>query len=321
MICKICGNSKNNQCLTVKEMMFGLRESFDYMECSNCGCLQIKEIPKDMDKYYPPENYYSMQGDEINPLLETMIRKRDKHCLLKNDFLGKLLNIKYPNPYFSKLKELGMDRDSRILDVGCGDGKFLFHLADMDFKRLQGIDPHLKDETNTENLKILKKKLDELSGNDRFDFIFFDHSFEHLQNPLETLKRIETLLSDDGFCIIRMPVKTKVIWNQYGVNWVQIDAPRHFFIHTLESFKILTGKTILKLQEVIFDSYELQFWGSEQYKKDIPLNAGNSYSKSPENSIFTPEEMEEFKVRSKMLNKENLGDQAIFILKKVEILI
>ena len=51
MNCPICGNDKNNLEFTVKEMQYGLREEFIYIECSECRCLFIKDIPKNMDKY------------------------------------------------------------------------------------------------------------------------------------------------------------------------------------------------------------------------------------------------------------------------------
>ena len=45
MKCPICGEDNDNKIFKVKEMQMGLREEFDYVECSNCGCLFIKEIP------------------------------------------------------------------------------------------------------------------------------------------------------------------------------------------------------------------------------------------------------------------------------------
>ena len=52
MQCPICNNDENNKEFVVKEMQQGLREKFDYVECSNCGCLFIKEVPNDISKYY-----------------------------------------------------------------------------------------------------------------------------------------------------------------------------------------------------------------------------------------------------------------------------
>lgn len=297
--------------------MFGLRESFSYIECSECGCLQIKEIPKKMDKYYC--NYYSFGNPKkkVNFMVKKMINKRNKYCILKNSFLGRLIHIKYPNDFFSTLGKLNLNINSRILDVGCGAGDFLFNLKELHFKDLTGIDPYLKKDIYTKNLKILKKSIDQLPNDKKFDLILFSHSFEHIKNPFETLNKVKNILSKSGNCVIRMPVKSEYIWNLYGVNWVQIDAPRHLFIYTPQSFDTLSKKAGLKLQNVIYDSTEFQFTISEQYKRDIPLNAVNSYSINPKKSIFNAKDIKKFQEKAKNLNRRQLGDQATFVLNKI----
>ncbi len=299
-------------------MMYGLREAFEYFECSNCHCLQIKKIPEDMSKYYNNADYYSFnENKNSNHIMKSFINKKiDGYCLLKNSLLGKIFNYKYPNLFFSILRDLGINYDSKILDVGCGSGTFLNQLKNLNFKYLTGIDLYIKKEIKTENLQILQKSIQELSDDQKFDFIIFSHSFEHMENPFETLLKVRNILSDHGTCIIKIPIKTEYIWGLYGVNWVQIDAPRHFFIYSLKGFDILLKKTGFKLHDTIFDSTEFQFWGSEQYKRDIPLNSENSYGKNPKDSIFSKKDINEYKKCSKILNNEKLGDQSIFVLKK-----
>ena len=130
------------------------------------------------------------------------------------------------------------------------------------------------------------------------------------------LVKISKILSENGACLLRMPVKTEYIWNKYGVNWVQIDAPRHFFLHTLKSFELLVKKSGMSIQDIVFDSTEFQFWGSEQYKRNVPLLAENSYYKNPDKSIFTKKEISEFKKKAKELNIMKQGSQVAFFLTK-----
>ncbi|MBZ2167133.1 class I SAM-dependent methyltransferase [Methanobacterium spitsbergense] len=299
-------------------MMFGSGESFDYVECSKCGCLQIIEIPDNMGRYYPNKNYYSFENKQnnYNALMKILINKRDEYCLLKNNLFGKLINIKYPNQFFSILGDLKINNNSKILDVGCGSGKFLFRLKELNFNQLSGIDLYVEKEVLSEKLEITRKNIHQLHNEQKFDLILFQHSLEHMYDPFETFKKVGSILSKNGICIVRMPVKTNYIWKLYGVNWVQIDAPRHFLINTLESFNFLLEKTNFKLQNVIFDSNDFVFRGSEQYKLGIPLNALNSYSINPKKSIFTPEDIKKFQEKAKELNKEKLGDQAMFVITK-----
>ena len=154
--------------------------------------------------------------------------------------------------------------------------------------------------------------------NQEFDLITFHHSFEHIFDPLKTLESVHRLLSKEGVCLIRMPTVSSYAWKHYRENWVQLDAPRHFFLHSVQSIKILAEKANLKLVKVRYDSIAFQFLGSEQYLKDIPLESDRSYSKGKKNSMFSKNDRRNFKKRAHQLNLENQGDQAAFYLQKVQ---
>lgn len=317
MICKVCGNSENNKEFKIREMMFGFRNEFTYFECSKCGCLQIVEIPRNMEKYYLSDYYSFKNTDKSRNFLKQILKaKRDKYTIFKKDFVGKIISRKYPNMLFDMISKIEINYNTKILDVGCGAGNFLYSLSKIGFKNLVGVDPYLRESTKEGYVKIYNKSIRELPGNQKYDFIIFNHSFEHISKQLQTLTKVYKLLSEGGVCLIRIPIKTDYIWNCYGINWVQIDAPRHFFLHTLKSFELLVKKSGLSIQDIVFDSTEFQFWGSEQYKKNIPLLAENSYSKNPDKSIFTKKEIEKFKKRAKDLNIRKQGDQVAFFLTK-----
>ena len=233
--------------------------------------------------------------------------------------MGKIISRKYPNMLFDMISRIETNYNTKILDVGCGAGNFLYSLNKIGFKNLTGIDPYINEEITNGDVKIYKETINKLPDNKKYDLIISNHSFEHISNQLETLVKVSKILSENGTCLLRMPIKTEYIWNHYGTNWVQIDAPRHFFLHTPKSFKLLVKKSGLVIKDMIFDSTEFQFWGSEQYKKNIPLLAENSYSKNPDKSIFTKKEIEEFKKRAKDLNMKKQGDQAAFFIKKLMI--
>jgi hypothetical protein len=79
---------------------------------------------------------------------------------------------------------------------------------------------------------------------------------------------------------------------------------------------ILAETAGLKITNIVYDSNEFQFLGSEQYKQDIPLNASHSFTNSPEKNIFNREEIIQFKELAAKLNNEQDGDQACFYLRK-----
>lgn len=309
MKCQICGNQKNKSYF-VKELQMGLREEFEYLECSNCGCLFIKEIPENIEDYY---------DDGYNP-------HRDRKTF-KDKFLRKIIGLYLANfpgaflapnskvPIFPKLwrkkvSENHINKNSSILDVGCGNGEFLSFLSAGGFKDLLGIDLFIDDEKLPDDVDIIQTSLEDYKTSKKYDVIFSNHSFEHMQNPLENLRCFERLLDKNGLLFIRIPIKSDVIWKRYGVNWFQIDAPRHFFLYTIESFKILVSKTNLLIEDMIFDSTFIHFAYNEKYKLNIsPRDDEWSSFK------FSKNKLDEFKKEIKILNDKKEGDQAIIVLR------
>src|SRR4051812_1009865 len=54
--CQVCSYSiTDDHRHAAREMMFGTRETFDYFECTYCGCLQLHPVPHDLPRFYPPQ--------------------------------------------------------------------------------------------------------------------------------------------------------------------------------------------------------------------------------------------------------------------------
>lgn len=315
MDCRICGND-SGLFHSVPEMMYGTGEIFRYFECSACGCLQIEKYPQDMKPYYD-SSYYSFKdvtADRGKPFSFWLRKKWVDFGVGKKNLAGKLMTMLRPVPdLYLTYGKYGISRSSRILDVGCGNGRFLCNLYRAGFNALTGVDPFVESEIATsDTFKILKQDIFALSG--KFDSISFNHSFEHLQQQRTVLNKARTLLADDGIISVAIPV-TGFAWRKYGVNWVQLDAPRHFYIHSRKSIHILAHLSGLKVVDTIYNSGEFQFWGSEQYLKGIPLTAENSCWVKRETSIFSSSQMEEYCKLAQELNHRSDGDQAIFIMK------
>jgi SAM-dependent methyltransferase len=200
--------------------------------------------------------------------------------------------------------------------VGCGKGSFLYSLRELGMRNVLGIDPYNEKEIEYENgLKIQNKKLGDVKGN--WDIVMFHHSFEHLDNPINALKTVARLMKPNGNCVIRTPIMSTYAWEHYEIDWVQLDAPRHFVVPSVHSMDILSEICGLKLENVVYDSTAFQFWASEQYKRDIPLLDKHSYAINPKESMFSKSDISSFAKKANELNKAKRGDQAAFYLKKI----
>jgi 2-polyprenyl-3-methyl-5-hydroxy-6-metoxy-1,4-benzoquinol methylase len=316
MKCRICENSKENENYNIKEMMFGLRDEFEYLKCAKCGCLQIIKIPKNLSKYYKNYHLHDIKTDNKFGLIKKLRVLRDKYVLFGRGLIGKFL-IRFFPPIdgLEAIKKLNLDKETKILDVGCGTGTLLKILQDIGFNKTLGVDLYIeKDIILEEGLKIIKGSI--FSIEEKQDLIIFNHSFEHISNPFMVLKHVSKILNNNGKCLIRIPIIPSFAWDYYGINWVQIDAPRHIFLHSINSMEILAKKSDFKIKDILYDSTAFQFWGSEQYKRDIPLLSSKSYFVNPKTSIFSKTQLKYFREKAILLNKNNLGDQAAFYFSK-----
>jgi len=306
-------------------MHFGTREKFEYFECSSCGCLQIGVIPSDMSEYYPSD-YYSFKGVEdttiVGKIKNILKRQRNKYASTAKGIIGKILfNIHPTDMPFYIIDKMRDEKIQTVLDVGSGSGAFLYQLKELGAPNVMGIDPYLQRDIYYKNgLVIYNKTIHDLqkAADKKFDFIMLNHSFEHMADPLSVLDCASDILEDHGTMMIRLPTVSSYAWQYYGPNWVQLDAPRHLYLHSLKSMNILSEQAGFAIIDVNYDSNELQFWGSEQYIKDIPLASPKSFKRSPRKSIFKKREINKFRQRAGELNSQNRGDQAAFFLKKVK---
>lgn len=317
-ICRICENTEHNTTYEVREMMLGLRDMHTYFECASCGCLQIANVPDNIQEYYPNEDYYSYDAVKaVSGIKGKLIKMRDRYAATGSCFVGRLMQRIQPHDKLPSLRHTNVSLDSKILDVGCGAGHLLHSMKEAGFNNLLGIDPFNAKELNYDNgLNIRPKSIHDMSDSNEWDLIMFNHSFEHVFDQHDVLEKVMSLLKPNGICMIRVPTVTSWAWRSYEVDWVQLDAPRHLFLHSLQSMNVLAEQKGFKLENVIYDSFAFQQWGSEQYKKDIALHDENSYAVNPDKSPFSDADIREFETHSKELNDSKSGDQAAFYLRK-----
>jgi 2-polyprenyl-3-methyl-5-hydroxy-6-metoxy-1,4-benzoquinol methylase len=120
-----------------------------------------------------------------------------------------------------RMDELGIDRQVEIIksypskgksviEIGCGSGYSTAQLIDT------FTDYHVV-EASEENCNLLRKRLGEktppigrclfedLIPNTKYDYIFFTHIIEHIENPVEALRKCYAMLKDDGMIFISAP--------------------------------------------------------------------------------------------------------------------
>ena len=319
--CTACNLSGDATIYKVAEMMVGLRQKFDYAECSYCGTLQLLNPPIDSASFYQG-GYYSTSLDVESlfaPAWKAFLKSaRDYYCFTGKNLFGKLLQQLMPNEdisYFN-FQPIGLTENMKMLDVGCGTGMVPYVLHNAGFKNIIGVEPFIAADIKYENgLTIYKGFLDDIEENN-FDLIMFNHSFEHLPNPDEILDKVHAKLSDKGICLIRIPTVSSHAWRKYREHWVQIDAPRHCYVYSKEGLTAMAQRHHFLVQSIVSESTSFQFLGSEQYLRDIPLHGDKRSWFEGNQQLFSSEEITSFEQEANRLNAGNYGDQISVILVK-----
>jgi len=297
-------------------MMLGTRDEFTYVHCSNCDSLTLSHPPDALADYYP-DNYYSYTDnpEAMNALRRFAHIVRGRYLVLGQlGFLGRLVAEFFPDRNIESLSPLKLHPSMSIVDIGCGAGKLAWTLAAIGFEHVLGIDPMIEGDYKYDNgARILKQNMYELEGS--FDVVMLHHSFEHMCEPLRVLEQIRRLLTDTGVCLITTPNLSSEAWDIYGSDWVQIDAPRHLFVHSVRSLSVLASRAGLAIERVEWNSTEFQYWGSEQYRRDIPLTDQRSYVRNPSKSVFSRSDIRMYRSRAEKANGAERGDQIAVYLR------
>lgn len=189
MVCKICQSAESKEYI-FEEKMFGFKGSFNYFECSSCGCLQIDKMPEDIARYYPPYYYsYTQNSPELKRL-----------PFLKRLFAGIRIKKKYKKgvELLRYLREINTGINDKILDVGCGKGLLICELFNQGFENVEGVDLFLPEQVDHGfGVKVYKRDMSELPQA-TYDLVMMNHVLEHMPAQQKALLDVHGALKDKG---------------------------------------------------------------------------------------------------------------------------
>lgn len=166
-------------------------ETLNMALCGGCGLVQQVDLPTDEElRIYYSHNYREDYKSTHQPKPKYVYRagRAAKDRLRFIERAGV-----HPN-------------GQKLLDVGAGGGEFCYLASKAGFAA-EGIEPHIgysKFARDQYNVEIQTCGIAELKEK-QADVITMFHVFEHLANPNDVIKKIWSVLSENGYLVIEVP--------------------------------------------------------------------------------------------------------------------
>ena len=150
--------------------------------------------------------------------------------------------------------------NGRFLDVGCGAGALLRHMAALGWT-CAGIDLSptavAAARRSVPGASVEEARLNTFESGTTFALISMHHVLEHLPDPVGGLRRCRQLLEVGGQLIISVPNIESFEAKMFGRRWIGLDIPRHlthFSRSTLISLLARSGFEITQVRPAMFAS-------------------------------------------------------------------
>jgi SAM-dependent methyltransferase len=179
--------------------------------------------------------------------------------------------------------------NSRLLDIGCGNGVMLDRMKLLGWD-VEGIetDPVACKLANAKHSKVY---LSELAGrkyaDDHFDVIILNHVLEHANDPIRLTKECHRILKPNGKIIIVTPNALSFGHRHFKESWRGLEPPRHIFIFNTKNIRIIAEESgfdinryhlISRVTDVLSISLRIKKGRSSGLSAIKPLPRRNIYS-------------------------------------------
>lgn len=223
--CALCGADRAEPVATGRDFEYDTCSNrFRFVRCAECGHRYLSPRPSvaDLGVIYPA-NYYAFAGGG-NPLVARLRRVWEAGKVrLYRDLVG--------------------DGPRRILDVGCGDGRFLGLLRDFGCPdwELVGIDldADAVDRCRARGFEAHVARVEDWEApGPAFDAVIMLQLIEHVEDPVSICRRVHSLLRPGGCFVVETPNLAGLDYRLFHRSWWgHYHFPRHWNLFSADSLR------------------------------------------------------------------------------------
>jgi SAM-dependent methyltransferase len=229
--CAACGAELGAVLIRGGDRLHGLPGEFEVAVCGECGSGRTLPVlpPESLGELYPGGyNAYALPTSAVLRALATgLFRFRYRRALRR--------------PPLGMLAEPG-----QLLDVGGGRGDLGVVLGERGWEvTLLDPSPDACAEARARGVAAECGTLLEAEGRLRggFDAVVFQHSLEHVSEPLDELEAARRLLRPGGLLLVTLPNFGSRQRRRFGSDWFHLDLPRHRTHMTMAGLRALLERS------------------------------------------------------------------------------
>jgi SAM-dependent methyltransferase len=164
------------------------------------------------------------------------------------------------------LSALTERRADRLLDVGSGRGDLGVALSGRGW-RVTGVEPseRASAEARRRGLEVERGTISEVAERltPGFEAVVFQHSLEHVAEPLDDLRAAQGLLREGGFLLVSVPNFDSWQRRRFGSAWLHLDLPRHRSHFSARGLELLVRRA----------GFEVLSIGTSTHLDGLPMSA------------------------------------------------
>lgn len=262
--CPVCKSTAIEQVFTTDDYHHGTTTNVAVAQCRDCtsGFTNPRPTEEGILKFYPDdyEQHNKINADEKD------------QSLISGMFREAFLPLKDLLTPTSRVKLADRQGQGRVLDVGCGRGRFLADMAKHGWDT-HGIDLEQK-AVNIANdrrgVVATCAPIQKFETKGNFDLVTMWHSLEHMHNPRQVLGQVKELIADDGRLIVEVPNFDSFLASYLSEYWYDLDVPRHLVHFTPRSIQHLGKETGFNIESIHWRPSARSLSGTLRFAK-VPI--------------------------------------------------
>ncbi|MCH2170883.1 class I SAM-dependent methyltransferase [Myxococcota bacterium] len=241
--CMLCGARDTEPVLRGQDLRRGVPGGFQVVRCRGCDLSYInpRPTPASIARYYPSDYAPHQPG---RPSTAERF-------------------------YYRWFRDPGLPAGSRILDVGCGGGRYLLFLEEQGY-RVAGVEPNAATAATlreTFDLDVHTGQIQDANHPDAsFDAVTFWWVLEHTHDPLAALREAHRIVRPGGLVVVALQNFDSLARHLFGAHWHHVDIPGHLYQFTPRTLTKTLERAGLEISRVRQDPIAKDFAPSLGYR-------------------------------------------------------